>query len=121
MNYTMILASCIAILLGPKIAVAYPVQGLGATSCAEFAKMYQSDPKNMELYFFTWAQGYMSGLNMGLLANKQEAKELGAETNDQALALRTYCADNPLKTYMDAVLNLWKTLRPFNQNTKGAK
>lgn len=104
---------CTGLALVPGAAFSYPVQGLGATSCAEFAQLYKRDPKSTELYFFTWAQGYMSGLNMGLLASKQPAKELGSETNDQTLALRTYCSDNPLKTYMDAVLDLWKSLRPI--------
>lgn len=117
MRPTILALSLCGTLSFPTGGQAYPVQGLGATSCAEFAKMYQSDPKNMELMFFTWAQGFLSGINMGLLANKQEARELAGEMRDQNLALRAYCAENPLKTYMDAVLQLWGTLRPFRKNS----
>lgn len=112
-----IVVIAVAITFLPAIGRAYPVQGLGATSCAEFAKMYQSNPKTIEDIYFAWAQGFMSGMNMGLMANKQEPRELAGETRDQAQIIRTFCADNPLKTYMDAVLQLWTTLKPFRQRS----
>jgi len=40
--------------------------GPGATTCAQFGKDYQRDP-SIETVYFAWAQGFMSGLNMGIL------------------------------------------------------
>jgi hypothetical protein len=39
--------------------------GIGASSCGEFSEMYRSDPNQAEFMFFSWAQGFMSGLNTG--------------------------------------------------------
>jgi hypothetical protein len=37
--------------------------GLGTTSCADFGDSYRRDPKATDLYYFAWAEGYMSALN----------------------------------------------------------
>jgi hypothetical protein len=62
--------------------------------------------------FYSWAQGYMSGINMSVLASQRPARELSGEMNDQKRALRNYCADNPLRNYMDGVLDFYAKL-PF--------
>lgn len=36
--------------------------GLGLQSCNEFGKFYSLDPKKTELEFYTWASGFLSGL-----------------------------------------------------------
>lgn len=107
------LALCCVFLLVPRDGFAYTVQGPGATSCAEFAKMYQASPKIEEI-FFTWAQGYMSAINMSVLAADRSPRELGGEPADQERAFRDYCANNPLKNYMDGVLEVYGKL-PFYQ------
>ena len=38
------------------------IGGGGAFTCSEFGKEYKEDPES-EHMFFTWAQGFMSGLN----------------------------------------------------------
>jgi hypothetical protein len=98
------------LLFTSNVGLAYPVQGPGATSCAEFAKMYQADPVHIETIFFTWAQGYMSALNMIVLADHRPARELAGNVVDQKRALRNYCADNPLKNYMDGVVEFYGKL-----------
>jgi hypothetical protein len=37
--------------------------GPGAVSCTEYAKAVRSAGENMRLFYFSWAQGFMSGLN----------------------------------------------------------
>jgi hypothetical protein len=96
---------------------AYPVQGLGATSCGAFAKMYQGDPDGTENMFFMWAQGFMSSWNMSVMAAKNTPRELAGQLVDQKRALRTFCAENPLKNYMDGVLELYGKLPYFRENS----
>jgi hypothetical protein len=106
-----------AFFLAPRIGLAYPIHGLGSLSCAEFAKMYRDDPSTTELYFFSWAQGFMSGMNMGALATKNTTRDLAGITADQQRALRTYCANNPLKNYMDGVIEYYGKLPVSPQNS----
>ncbi|WP_445215759.1 hypothetical protein ACKWRH_25420 [Bradyrhizobium sp. Pa8] len=115
MTQTLAVVLCCIVLLMPRAGLAYPVQGPGATSCAEFAKMYQADP-SIEMIFFTWAQGYMSAINMSVLASDRLARELAGEAADQKRAFRSYCANNPLKNYMDGVLDLYGKLPFYRRN-----
>jgi hypothetical protein len=108
----------IVFLFAPRAGFAYPVHGVGSLSCAEFAKMYQGAPENAELVFFSWAQGFMSGLNMAAMANQTRTRDLAGIMVDQKRALRTYCANNPLKNYMDGVIEYYGKLpvSPENSN-----
>ncbi len=38
-------------------------------SCGEFTKAYASNPGLVEDAYFTWAQGFMSGLNLEAVAS----------------------------------------------------
>lgn len=84
------------------------VQGPGATSCAEFAKMYQDDP-SVEGFFYSWAQGFWSSLNLVAKGLQRPTHELEkGDANNSAL--RAFCANNPLKNYMDGVTELYGKL-----------
>jgi hypothetical protein len=37
--------------------------GPGGVSCAEYAKAVRNDSLHMRSFFFSWAQGFMSGVN----------------------------------------------------------
>jgi hypothetical protein len=68
-------------------------QGPGTVSCAEFGKACQRSPEN-ETLFFSWALGFMSGLNTDLLPNR--ATDLhGLPMETQKEAIRTYCHAHP--------------------------
>jgi hypothetical protein len=82
------------------------LQGLGATSCAQFADFFRDSPKIEEEYF-DWAQGFMSGLNM----NADVYVVLNAKSIDEEKRfLRRYCDAHPLGEFMDAIYDLMKTL-----------
>lgn len=88
--------------------------GMGHAPCGEFAKAYQGDPETVELAFYSWAQGYMSGLNIVALANQGRSgtTDLGAmPVEKQRSFLRSYCDKHPLADYMQAVHELFKTMR----------
>jgi hypothetical protein len=42
---------------------AHYVNGAGARSCADFAQAYKNNPGLTEEIFYSWAFGFMSGLN----------------------------------------------------------
>jgi hypothetical protein len=111
------IALFLVFLLASRTGFAYPVHGVGSVSCAEFAKMYQGNPENAELVFFSWAQGFMSGLNMAAMASQTRTRDLAGITIDQKRALRTYCANNPIKNYMDGVIEYYRKLPVSPQNS----
>lgn len=106
------LATALAVALTPIPASAHPIQGLGATSCADFAFQYRQNPEMWELSYFTWAQGYMSGLNIAGMGNGNRPRELAGDYPVQKQRIRGFCDRSPLKNYMDAVIDLWKSLPP---------
>jgi hypothetical protein len=63
--------------------LAYPMQGVGVTSCAEFARLYQGSPEYTELMFFSWGQGYMSGLNISAMGQGFLARDLAGDLAQQ--------------------------------------
>ncbi|HTK85850.1 MAG TPA: hypothetical protein VL625_12275 [Patescibacteria group bacterium] len=85
------------------------VGGAGAFTCSEFGKEYQTDPES-EHMFFTWAQGFMSGMNAA--GGFGHVRDLGSKpVVDQEEFLRKYCDDHPLSTYAVAVSKLYVTLK----------
>src|SRR5690606_12429635 len=70
--------------------------GLGVTTCGEFAKAYQINPADAEFVYFSWAQGYMSGLNTVVYGLTGKVIDLSAmPTSDQQSAIRQYCNAHP--------------------------
>lgn len=85
------------------------VGGAGAFTCGEFGKAYKEDPES-EHMFFTWAQGFMSGMNAA--GGFGYIRDLGSKpVADQEEYLRDYCHNNPLTTYAKGVSKLYATLK----------
>ena len=59
------------------------MHGVGVTSCAEFARLYQGSPEYTELVFLSWGQGYMSGLNISAMGHGFLARDLAGDTSQQ--------------------------------------
>lgn len=87
--------------------------GLGANSCAKFSEMYGNDPASTETAFFTWAQGFMSAINMVLLGREhQRSTNLALwDVERQRRHIRSYCAANPSRAYDEGVFDLFDTMR----------
>jgi hypothetical protein len=49
-------------------ATEYGLMGVGTETCGQYAEVYRMSPEVAENAYFSWAQGFMSGLNMGSLA-----------------------------------------------------
>jgi hypothetical protein len=87
------------------------ISGAGAASCASFGKFYQDNPRDAEEAFFTWAQGYMSGINTTLIVLSRGSRDLsGMPQAHQQSFLRQYCNGHPLENYADAVNELYGKL-----------
>ena len=52
--------------------------GIGTSTCAVFANMYQGDPQFAEQQFFNWTQGFLSGWNHSLMLTGQPFFDMGA-------------------------------------------
>ena len=89
-------------------------RGVGGTTCGQFAEYYRTDPADAETLFYSWAQGFMSGMNVNFLFPEGESTDLGDSRygiDTQKGHLRLYCDQHPLAFYSQAVFNLWDTMR----------
>jgi hypothetical protein len=82
---------------------AYPARGAGTYTCAEFAQQYNESPEFIENLYFAWAQGFMTGQNFGAKIKR----DLGGDVETQKGFLRAYCADNPPRSFVEAVIDLY--------------
>ena len=87
--------------------------GVGTTSCANFASQFRKDPQLAEVIFMTWAQGFMSGLNTQYLPPHASTDLLSTDypSDRQAVFIRSYCDNHPLKDFVQAVMELWTVMR----------
>ena len=85
-----------------------PWEGPGMVSCSQYAQEVRSQGESMRSFFFSWAEGFMSGLNthLGSPAN------LGAmDTNAQYAFIDQYCDQQPQSSYSHAVMSLYDKIR----------
>jgi hypothetical protein len=83
----------------------FEAYGIGLQSCAKFAKDYQQDPEAAETVYFSWAQGYLSGMNIVAKGVPgYTTRNLASVSTDRQKAwLRDYCSAHPLEKYSKAV------------------
>ena len=87
------------------------MMGPGAQTCGQFGQSYAEYTQRWEIAVFVWAQGYMSGLNAPMLFSNSTT-DLNAMSQDNQMAyIRTFCSNNPLKSYSEAVLDLYQDMR----------
>jgi len=81
--------------------------GIGVSTCAQFADLYRLDSSSAEDYYFSWAQGFLSGWNAAQLAAKEPTWDLASlDIKAQEAYLRSYCDQHPLGNFLDAIMNL---------------
>jgi hypothetical protein len=101
-------------LLAAAAAHAEPAAGLGVGTytCAEQAKAVRGD-RELDLLYFSWAQGWMTGWNLAQMNADQPTVDLNTKVlSDQRAFIKTYCANHPAGLYMDAVRQLYLSMRP---------
>ncbi len=101
-----------ALIFASNVARAeFAIAGHGANACAKFAEDYRVAPEVAEITYMTWAQGFMSGLNLN--ADKEKRRDLSAlKIDDQIRQLRHYCDAHPLREFLYAAVDLY-TQFPF--------
>ena len=110
---------CAAIILAVAGTPAFAAKkgagrGVGTGTCVQFGQLYKSDPKNIDLIYTSWAQGFMSGWNFSTLPSY---RDLGASTAEsQMMRIRNYCDEHPLVPFVKAVLEVYLSL-PELQNS----
>lgn len=100
----------VAALCNTAFSEPYMTMGAGTTSCAHFAKRYASDGATAEIIFFSWAQGYISGINMMSATTNKTFKNMADDTKSQMAKIRRYCNEHPLADYSDAVLDVVQSM-----------
>jgi hypothetical protein len=86
--------------------------GYGASSCGDFAIKYRATPDLAEIGYFSWAQGWMSGMNASRAFSGFVTKNLASmSTEQQRMTIRKYCNDHPLANFLTAVSNLYFQLQ----------
>ena len=92
----------------------YQSMGAGTRSCAVFARTYKDKPNTADMIYFSWAQGYMSGVNLAAGINNKDYRP--ANLNAMTVAaqqrfIRDFCERNPLKDFREAVDTLLGNIR----------
>jgi hypothetical protein len=91
------------------------IAGTGAATCATFLEEVARNPIS-EREYFSWAQGYMSGILMRAPPGKDERLDLrppNFQVGMQLEFLRSLCTARPHENYSDAVEILYRRLRDF--------
>ena len=97
---------------------AFIITGPGLATCDRFREETAKDSQ-VEKFFFSWGQGWMSAANLMLSVNKSSTTDLAAMSIDeQMLHIRAYCQENPFKYYQSAVIDLYDGMRR-NQGLPG--
>ena len=108
---------CLALVVLTSWAMAaeqYQSMGAGTKSCAVFGRTYKDKPKTANMIYFSWAQGYMSGVNIAAGINNKDYRP--ANLNAMTIAaqqrfIRDFCDRNPLKDFREAVDTLLSNIR----------
>jgi len=91
------------------------IVGTGAVSCATFLRDIARSPI-YEREYFSWAQGYMSGILMRAPPGKDENLDLtppGFPVKDQLGFFREFCAEHQQDDFAYAAVQLYQRLREF--------
>lgn len=87
--------------------------GAGAASCQQYAQSYARNPDLTDQIYFSWAQGFMTGWNVGGLGQGQSSyfRNLAAIPIDQQhRKIREYCNQHPSADFDKAVMDLYMAL-----------
>ena len=102
---------CSFVVAGPALCKDYVAMGAGTVSCGKFAKDYASAPDEFSNFYFAWAQGYMSGINLAIASETKRYRNLaGMPTDQQERFLRAHCNQHPLGDFADGVIELYDKL-----------
>lgn len=85
------------------------LSGAGTASCGEYLE--HTANKQMSNAFLSWAQGFLSGMNMADVIGGKKNFALLPDAPTIKAYLDKYCRDNPLNSPVEGSLSLYKELR----------
>lgn len=106
-----LVAAGLLMLLTHDVAAQTKRIGIGNTSCAQFTDLYRDNPGETDSVFYSWAMGVMSGLNVSLREERANLMPHNFGADAQKGYIRRFCDERPSDLYVDAVLELYATLR----------
>jgi hypothetical protein len=85
--------------------------GPGAASCSQYAQAVRISGENMRSFFFSWAQGFLSGVNTHPMLAGSSTNLAALAANSQQTLIDQFCDQHPLALYVNAVLSLYDSMR----------
>jgi len=87
-------------------------QGVGTYTCAEASRAIRGD-HSLDLLYFSWAQGWMTGWNLAQMnANLPTVDLTALSLENQRAFIKAYCVQHTNGLYMDAVYKLYQAMKP---------
>ena len=85
--------------------------GPGAGTCSQYADHVRAQGESARMFYYTWAQGFMSGLNATPNLLDKPADLLGRSIDAQKAFIDQFCDQYPLGGYPQAVVYLYDAMR----------
>lgn len=90
------------------------MRGPGTYTCEKFMTDRKNQPRVAEQIFYIWAQGFMTSQNMSTFSKTANGlkgyKDLDGNPEEHQATIALYCAKNPTKLFVWAVVDLWSSL-----------
>jgi hypothetical protein len=87
------------------------IVGPGSETCKAFTDLHKKAPEFSKAIFFSYAQGFMTALNMSRSLNRLPAHALkGLGPDDQMAHLVYYCGNHPTEDFISAINSLYDDL-----------
>jgi len=104
-------AAIVLTLAAPALAEPAAGQGVGTYTCAEASRAIRGD-HSLDLLYFSWAQGSMTGWNLAQMnANLPTVDLTALSLENQRAFVKAYCAQHTNGLYMDAVYKLYQAMK----------
>jgi hypothetical protein len=108
---------CIVLRIGFLLALtdnagaASDIYNLGKSTCGKYLEQNRVNAQHADDMFFSWANGYLSGMNEAIASTGQPRHDLGATSAEsKAKFIQDYCKEHPLGDYLNSVLALMRSL-----------
>jgi hypothetical protein len=90
----------------------FAAMGAGTTMCVRFNEIYAKDPVLAETIYYSWATGYISGLNEALILQGRPTRNMQSiPIEEQKRLLRGLCRSQPEQRYQTGVRALFSRMR----------
>lgn len=91
----------------------FSISGVGAAKCSELRAYgsHSEQQEQVDLFFLTWAQGFLSGINFGNNDSTGKTKNLMAfQIEEQIKRIQAFCKEHPEARIYEAALRLYEDL-----------